>query len=84
MGALSQSQQVVGKLIGWWLGESKRLLGLVKKGMNCCVLLIVGFMWACESNTRIPRILKVKVFRKFLKLKMWIINYMILFQVYQI
>lgn len=42
MGALSQSQQVVGKLIDWWLGESKRLLGLVKKEMNCCVLLIVG------------------------------------------
>lgn len=43
MRALSQSQQVLGKLIGWWLGESKRLLGLVKKGMNCCLLLIAGF-----------------------------------------
>jgi len=54
MGALSQNQQVVGELIGWWLGECKRLLGLVKKGMNCCLLLIVGSTWGCESNLCIP------------------------------
>lgn len=53
---------MVGKLIGWWLGESKRLLGLVKKGMNCCVLLIAGCYNPC-----IPVILEVKVFMKFFK-----------------
>lgn len=42
MRALSQSQQVLGKLIGWWLGESKILLGLVKKEMNFVYYLLLA------------------------------------------
>lgn len=55
MGALSQSQWVVGKLIDWWLGESKTLLVLVKNSewlyTAYCWLHMRAWIYSIKSNT---------------------------------